>query len=190
MMRQELLTPEIIKMARSLKRQIVEITPHYICGSDSIMATFSIIYLNGDVPVDDELYYLGPSNELTNYDNYLNIKHIYQVFKPYMDHKRSRCQFIENNRLLLRADDITKGQQHIIPGFAESMKMKAKQGVNILNIDNTDIFISSCPSIHPINKPDVVNIFAWEDDEISCMVRFDINKKKYMIHEYVRFLYL
>lgn len=187
-MKKELLTPEIIKMAKSLKRQIVEVTPHYICGTDSLTNTFSIIFLDGSVPVDDELYFFGINTELAKYDIYLQNMYSYERFKPKMDYLRSTCHLIENNKILLMADDITGGRQYIIPGFAEHLTKKAKDGATMLFTDMGEFILSSCVTMHPINKSDVVNITAYEYDDVSWLGRFTINKKKYTIYEYIRFL--
>lgn len=190
-MRKELLTPEIIKMAKSLKRQIVEITPHFICGSDSNMATFSIIYLNGSVQVDDDLYYFGAASELAKYELYSQNKYAYEMLKPRMQYLRYTCQHIDNNRLLFQYDNVTKESGYCMPGFIESLNAKAKDGSRfIYDNDCAEYIMSSCSTMHPINKSDIVSVYAWEYTPITFMVRFDIDKKKYAIHEYVSFLYL
>lgn len=189
-MNKELLTPDIIKMARSLKRQLVEITPHYICGTDSLMRTFSIIYHNGVTPIDSDLYYFGPSNSLGDYDSYVQNAYKYDIYKQRMQYLRYQCQMVENNTLLMQYDNITKGQTYAVSGFVESLNKKAKDGMSMLNIDSTDLFISTCSTMQPINKPDIVSISVFPYTDISFMVKFVINKKNYIINEYIAYLYL
>lgn len=190
-MREELLTPEIIKMAKSLKRQIVEITPHYICGSDSNMATFSIIYLNGSVSVDNELYYFGATSDLFKYDIYLQNMYLYEMLKGKMAYLRRSCQMAERNRLLFQYNDITIGQQYAVNNFIESINGKAKDGMRLTYLnDAPEYMMSSCSTMHPINKTNAVNITGYEYNDIAYLVRFDINKKNYVIHEYISYLYL
>ena len=38
----------------------------------------------------------------------------------------------------------------------------------------------------PANKSDAVNIDIYAYDEISVIVKFSVDKKKYMIHQFVR----
>lgn len=190
-MKQELLTPEIIKMAKSLKRQIIEITPYYICGSDSSMGMFSIIYLDGNVQVDPELYYFGPVNYLNNYDFYIeNLSFTFDMAKIRMKYLMNQCQMVENNKVMIHYDDITKGQTYAIPGFVESINGKAKDGISILHFNDSEYFVSTSSTMHPINKPDKVSVTAYPYNEISYIAKFTIYKKKYVINEYISLLYL
>ena len=190
-MREELLTKDIIKLARSLKRKIVEITPHYICGCDTQASYFSIIYLTDAVRVDPELYYFGPTNLLTKYNDYLEQKHLYDMYKQKMSYLRSTCQFVEsNNKLLFSYDDIVNQEEYILPGFNQCVNGKAKDGASILNIDATDYFISTSSTIHSINKKDKINMSGYAYNDISYIVRYSIFKKTYSIHEYMCYLYI
>lgn len=190
-MREELLTKDIIKLARSLKRKIVEITPHYICGCDSQRGYFSIIYINDTVQVDPELYYFGPVNLLTKYNEYLEQKYMYDAYKQKMNYLRATCQFVEsNNKLLFSYDDITHQAEYVLPGFNECINGKAKDGASILNLDSTDYFMSTSSTIHPINKTDKANISGYAYNDISYIVKYSILKKAYSIHEYICYLYI
>lgn len=189
-MEEQMLTKDIIKLAKSLKRSIVEVTPHYICGSDSALLYFSIIYIDGSTEVDDELYYLGDSKHLPNYELYMANKHEYENFKPRLDYLRQTCQSIEYNTLILKADSINIGQNYVVPRLQELLQMKSGDGALMLNADCTNLFMSACSTMHPINKSDVMHISAYELDDISFIAKFIIDKGKYNIHEYVRFLYL
>lgn len=189
MMREELLTPEIIKMTKSLKRAIVEITPHFICGSDSLMNTFSIIFLNGNVQVDDDLYYFGPTNLLTKYDTYQQSKHMFESLQSRMNYLRYTVQqVVDNNKLLFAFDDITNFDY--INGFTESINAKAKDGARFVYPESADYMMSSCTTMHPINKTDKVNLRGWEFTPISYLTEYDIIKKKYTIREFISFVYL
>lgn len=191
MMREELLTKDIIKLARSLKRQFVEITPHYICGSDfPTMCTFSIIYLDGSIQVDDDLYFIGPTTDLVKYDIYLENEYIYKRYKPKMDYLRAECVNRENSAKIIFSGDNLVDQDYLIPGFENAVRQKAKEGAQILNVDYTNMFMSCCAAIHPLNKKDIIDLTCYEYDEISYLAKFIINKKKYCITEYIRFLYL
>lgn len=191
-MRQELLTLEIIKMAKSLKRQIVEITPHYICGSDSLMGMFSIIYLDGNVQVDPELYYFGPTSFLGDYDYYIeNESFKFDMLKPKMRYLMAQSQMVENNPVIIYYDDITKGQDYAIDNFVDTINGKAKDGMKILHFEyDNKHFISTSSTMHPINKPDKVSVTAYPYNEISYIAKFTIYKKKYVINEYMALLYL
>lgn len=187
-MRKELLTPEIIKLTKSLKRQIVEITPHYICGSDSMMSEFSIIYLNGSVQVDSELYYFGPTTGLAGYDENVLTDCSYDMLRSKMNYLRNACQMADNNKVLFSANNIIK--QDIVTGLVESIASKAKDGMMLTWINDKEYIMSSCSTMHPINKPDTVDITIYEYNELSFLAKYDIKKKNYTIHEYIAYLYL
>lgn len=184
------LSKDIIQMAKSLKRNIVEITPHYICGSDTLLSSFSIVYLNGNIEVTDDLYYLGSTNLLTKPEIYGECKHTFESFRSRIEYLRSTCQFIENNNILYQANAVNTDQTHNISGLNDALAMKSKDGSTMINVDYTNLFLSTCGTMHPVNKSDVMDITIYENDDVSFIAKFSINKKKYTIYEYARFLYI
>lgn len=105
----------------------------------------------------------------------------------------SRTAVIEGDKVdisLSMTEDNVLDQDYLIPGFENAVRQKAKEGAQILNVDYTNMFMSCCAAIHPLNKKDIIDLTCYEYDEISYLAKFIINKKKYCITEYIRFLYL
>lgn len=184
------LSPEIIKLAKSLKRSMVEITPHYICGSDyPLLCTFSITYLDGTIAVPDDLYWFGPTTELTKDEEHAKMQDVWLLHhKNKMDYLRATAQRLELQSPIVTTGDLKDDTD--FNNFMESLNKKAKYGASILSMEFTNYFITSCSMIHPINKTDGVELICYPYDDISFLSKFIIKKKKYTIYEYIRFLYL
>lgn len=184
------LNPEIIKLAKSLKRSIVEITPHYICGTDyPLGCTFSIIYLDGNIQVPNDLYWFGPTTELTKDEEHVKMQEVWMLHhKGKMDYLRATAHRLETQSPIVTTGDLKDETE--INDFMESLNQKAKYGARILDISFTRYFITSCSMIHPVNKTDGISLVCYPYDNISYLAKFIINKKKYTIYEYIRFLYL
>lgn len=184
------MSTDIIKVAKSLKRSMVEITPYYICGSDyPLLSTFSIIYPNGNITIPNDTFWFGPTTELGNDEDHVRMEEMWVTYhKPKMDYLRASVLNMETQPPICHIQDIKSGCD--ITGFMESISQKAKYGAKLLNIDFTNFFITSCSMIHPINKSDSVELILYPYDEISFLSKFIIKKKKYTINEYIRFLYL
>ena len=187
-MKEEYLTKDIIKIAKSLKRQFVEITPWYICGTDlPNMNTFSIVYLNESLvgEINPDLYYIGPTTDLTKYDSYILNKYEYFKYKQRMDYLRNVCINFNKQNLLYSIDNCSLD----IKEFSDSLNLKSKDGARMITVDDK-LFMTCCSAVHPMNKSDIISLEAFEYDSISYLAIFIINKKKYNIIEYIRFLYL
>lgn len=179
---------ELLKIARSLKKDIVEITPYYVCGTDNQMCTFSIVYL--DIPVKPDIYYIGYCN-LINKDEerYNQYIFFYDAMKRRLDELRRSCQIIQdNNKVIFSADNII--DQDIFNGLDEAIKLKAYEGANMIYPEFSNYLMSYCPSIHPLNKSDQMNLVLYEYDDISFFAKYMIIKKEYTINEYIRFIYV
>lgn len=184
-----LLTPEIKKLAKSLKKDMVMITPHFICGCDSPqMSTFSITYLQ--IPVDENLFYCGPVGYMDKYDMYLETEYQYYSVRGRLLDMKQKCLFVEQSgQVLYQALSILIGQEYELPGLSESMAMKAKEGA--MMVSNLDRYaMSSCGTLHPVNKKDDMNVTLYAYDDVSFLAKYDIIKKTHTIYEYMRFLYV
>ena len=180
-----MINPEIIKIAKSMKKDYVKVTPKYILGTDVNTHTLSIIFME----TGEE--YMGTIAELEG-------KGVPE-FSECMTEEILRDRF---NHLLTQIAPIALyGTVPPIEGFecldiSESdafldtcKNIKSKDGAKMFKLDQNYI-MSNFSSLHPINKSDKIYLTLYPRDEISFISKFVINKKKYEIHEYIRYLYL
>lgn len=179
------MNPDIIKIAKSMKKEYVHITPKYILGTDINTNTLSIIYIESGEE------YLGTTAELEG-------KGVPE-FAECMTEEILRHRFVY---LLQKVSPIALyGLVSPIEGFENidisenenflntSRNIKSKDGAKMFKLNETYI-MSNFSSLHPINKSDKVYLSLYPCDAISFMSKFVIDKKKYEIHEYIRYLYL
>lgn len=179
------MNPDIIKIAKSMKKEYVHITPKYILGTDINTNTLSIIFMESGEE------YLGTIAELEG--------------KGLPEFAECMTEEILRNRftyLLAKMAPIALYQTSSpIDGFEcidisenenflnTSRNIKAKDGAKMFKFDKKYI-MSNFASLHPVNKSDKVYLTLYPYDSISFISKFVIDKKKYEIHEYIRYLYL
>ena len=178
------MNPDIIKMAKSMKRDYVEITNNYICGLDKSLSLFSIIYQGSN----DECYY-GDIGSLIK-EIPLQLEDIIEIEKvrPYLNSYKSICMNISNHsEPLLEILDLKE-----IDGFNEVNSLKTQDGALPLKIEEgmKKYILYTFSSIHPLNKSDEISLKIFPYDNISFLCEFIINKKKYQIHEFIRYRYI
>lgn len=168
----------IIKLAKSMKKEFIEITNSYIIGTDVNRCTMSIIYTKSDE------YYIGTMAELEG-------KKIPDYWMPNDRLKRdidilmSNCfKVLDRNIVLLKEDNIKENDS-----FIYSQSMKSSDGASKYAF-GLDFIMYTFSSLHPINKPDTVSMTIYEYDNMSYLAEYKIRKKKYEIIEYIRYLYL
>lgn len=92
--------------------------------------------------------------------------------------------FIEPTNIIFRQDNLRD-----IEDFNIAMSKKAKEGMSLIYVDRFPISI--CSSLIPLNKPDDISLEIYEDNiKGSFIAKFIINKKKFIINRYIRYLYL
>lgn len=180
-----MMNPDIIKIAKSMKKDYIKITPKYILGTDVNTNTLSIIFIE----TGEE--YMGTVAELEGKgvpefaecmtEEILRDRFIYLLAKISPMAFYGTVTPIEGFDCL----DISENENFL----DTSRNMKAKDGAKMFKLDQTYI-MSNFSSLHPVNKSDKVYLTLYPYDEISFMSKFVINKKKYEIHEYIRYLYL
>lgn len=73
--------------------------------------------------------------------------------------------------------------------FNIAMSKKAKDGISLIYIDGFPISI--CSSLLPLNKSDKIRLEIYNDEvPKTFLAKFIIDKKKYIINKYIRYLYL
>lgn len=170
----------IIKIAKSMKRNFIEITPNYICGLDASMSMFSIIYMGGDE------YFIGEIGELMGKPS--SIEWYIDSIKAQLTHCRNECVTISTTRTPLAVFDDLKE----LESFNDVLSLKSADGAKrfVLGEDYKNFIFYTFSSMHPINKSDKVSLKIYPFDDISCLTEFVIDKKKYQIHEFIRYRYL
>lgn len=168
---------DIIKMAKSMKREFIEITNNYISGTDVNRGTFSIIYQGSPD------YYIGTLAELEG-------KKQPDYWKP-EEMVKSRLDYLKEQSFLLTSRDpiMTIDNLKDDESFLDIVSNKAADGANIYGF-NKQYLMYTFSSLHPLNKPDVISCSIYPVDNISYLAQFVINKKKWVIYEYIRYLYL
>lgn len=73
--------------------------------------------------------------------------------------------------------------------FNSALSKKSKDGMQLVYIDNYPISI--CAGLLPINKSDNVSLEIYNDNVPNTFLcKFNIDKKKFVINKYIRYLYL
>ena len=169
---------EIIKLAKSMKRDFVVIRNNYMMGTDVYRCTLSIIYegspecfsgavgeLEGKNPPD---YYIGP-----------------QRIEEELDGLMKRTFNALENRLPSFSIDNMKDDD----SFINVLNRKMADGADVY-IFNTGYPMSIFSSLHPLNKSDKIKCEIYDINDGTYIAHFIIYKPKYQIHEYIRYLYL
>ena len=169
----------IIKLAKTMKRDFIEINQNRIAGTDINRSILSYIYQGSDE------YYLGTMAELEG-------KKIPDFWMPLDRLKYDMIRLESNihdivsrdNNVLYIEKDIKDNES-----FMYAMSRKASEGaVKFKSGENYIMYLFS--SLHPINKPDSVSMKIYAYDNISYLAEYIINKKQCNIIEYIRYLYL
>ena len=170
---------EIIKLAKSLKRDLIMITNNYIAGTDIYRCMLSMIN-EGSTET-----FAGSMAELNNRNN-----------PDYYIGSERTAQEITG--LIKRTFDAIEGRQPVFSvdnlkcdeSFNDALSKKMSDGAYtyILNMRYPMYMFSS---LHPVNKSDKIKCEIFDiGDNKTYMAHFIIYKPKYMIHEYIRYLYL
>lgn len=192
---------EILKIARSMKRSIVHISPHYILGSDEDYCTLSIIEINTEVPKPftyhindiltedkkDKFVNEHPSEFFTEYEEtvpgiYINTFHeniyrnnIFELFNKV-------TMYLINSTPIYQSDSLEKNEDFM----NKVAKLKVSDGMTTYILDNR-FLITNFNKLHPINASDKLSVRIFDLDDISYLYEFFIIKKKYTIKEYIRY---
>lgn len=169
---------ELIKMAKSMKKEFIEITPNYIAGTDINRYTLSLIYTGS------QEYFIGTINELEGKDKLPDYWIPADILQFEMENLKRRTLPILNMAPIAKYDNLKNDEL-----FLDILSKKMSDGANIYNLDmKHTMYIFS--SLHPINKTDKVSCTIYPYDDKSYISYFVIDKNKYQIHEFIRYLYL
>lgn len=194
------MNPEILKIARSMKRPIIHVSPNYILGTDEEFCTLSIIETNSEIPrsftttvneyLDDskieKFSVAHPDIFFTEYQMidtsfYINVwkepylfSNIFSLF--------NRLQRYLSYPIVYSEFGLEKN-----PEFMNTVaKLKVNDGLTRYSIGNKYI-ITNFNKIHAINASDKVSVNVYDIDPITFLCEFVVYKKKYTIKEYIRY---
>ena len=189
-----------IKIAKSMKRPIVHISNNYMLGTDEEFCTLSIIEINSEIPRP----FTAHINEILSLDaaEKLSQKNSAVFLAEYTKISDSHYyRFWDEERLYTRINNIFSKVFHIVqfnpleyhenllekdPEFMSCMKLKVSDGLVPYIIDNKYLF-TNFNKVQPINSADKVSLNIYYMDYISNLYEFLIDKKKYVIKEYIRY---
>ena len=188
-----------IKIAKSMKRAIVHISEHYMLGTDEDFCTLSTIEINSEIPkaftaymndiitseaasklaVKDSTVFLTEYTKIADYyyrfwnEEYLSTR-IFDLFR--------KVNFATTNKpVIYYAESLDKDQD-----FMKCMKLKVSDGLVKYVIDDKYL-ITNFNKVQPINSTDKLSLRIYDVDNISYLYEFMIDKKKYIVKEYIRY---
>lgn len=190
----------ILKIAKSMKRPIIHVNKSYMLGTDVEFGTLSMIDITSDIETPfttiftdilteatkDKLVMSRPDiffNEYKDLDGlYINDwnedklrDNIFRLFRKIMLYLRA-------NSPVHSADGLEK-----FPEFVSKVsKIKVDDGL-IGYTFARDYFVTSFNKVHSINATDKVALNVYDIDPISYLYEFLIDKKKYILKEYIRY---
>jgi len=167
----------IIKMAKSMKRDYIWITPRYILGSDVNLGTLSIIYTNSDEE------YLGTMAELDgrskpDFAECMTPEILINKFRYLLN----VVMILTDTPPIIYEKDITSFESFV----NTSRNIKAGDGAKMFKYE--EYVMSNFSSLHPLNKSDTIHLSIYSAGEHSFISEFIIQKKNYQIREYIRYL--
>ena len=171
----------VLQIAKSMKRTYVELCSNYICGLDESMSLFSIVFEGSNE------YYFGKINTLVK-ETEVDIEETIEIsrVKPFIDKYRNTCmRIISSVEPIVQVEDVRS-----CGNFEELNSMKSAMGAKIFKFEGFNNVMYTFSSIHPINKSDKVSLKIYPYDEFTFLSEFIIDKKKYQIHEFIRYCYL
>lgn len=190
---------DIIKIAKTMKRPIIHVTPNYILGTDNDFCNLSIIeisldnipriftaYVNSIVPIDksDKINY----NRMELLDDiYIDIwiepdiqTQILLLFKKISEVLLSNPKLLINNMDLLSEEYIN---------FRQKSTMKVSDGHSWIYLpsNQNSIIMSIYSQLYQLNASDKAFCTIYDLDYRSVLAKVDIIKKKYTISNYIRY---
>lgn len=192
---------EIMKIAKSMKRPIVHVSDRYMLGVDTELYTISTIAIDSVIPrpftttINDYLdeskkeKYANNHPEIffTEYSMidegfYINTWMEKTLYNGVMNTFHNLNTILTNSRLVYTESGLEKN-----PEFMNTVaKLKVDDGLTRYFIGGKYL-ITSFNKVHAINATDKVSIEVYDVDPYSILCKFKVDKKKYIIKEYIRY---
>ena len=194
------MNPEILKIARSMKRPIIHISPNYMLGTDEEFCTLSLIEISSDIPrsfttaVNDYLdegkiekfSVAHPEIFFTEYQMIDNSFYVNTWKEPYLFSNIfnifGRVQRYITYPVVYSETGLEKDNLFM----TTVAKLKVDDGLTRYIFGNKYI-ATNFNKVHAINASDKVSVNIYDIDPISFLCEFIVTKKKYTIKEYIRY---
>ena len=174
---------DIVKMAKSMKRYYVHINDRYILGANETLNMISVIWLPEEI--EKRIHHLEEAKNLT-VDSIGTIPIDYRILDR-MNYMLSHA--CASTGAPIYSSAIEDGVP-IHDSFTNAIGQKASDGATIVKDIENKLAMYTHSTLHPLNKTDKISMDVYDMDKISYLVKFTIDKKKYQIIEYIRFLKL
>lgn len=191
---------DVIKIAKSMKRSVVHISPKYMLGTDDDYCVLSRIDIESDIPrpitfrITDSL--LGQQSidkyssahpeiffsEYIQVDDEFYINGWYDVayFNKIHDMWNTIGNIIYSRNPIYNISGLDKDNE-----FMNSVaKLKVSSGLQPYILSG-EFLQTSFNKVHAINSTDKVDLNIYEADIHSLLYEYIINKKKYNVNEYI-----
>jgi hypothetical protein len=187
---------DIVDIIKSMKTDIVLLTPDKIIGVDSNLSSVKVVNFITNIPY----YYVFTVKNLIEYISSFLDQNL-QFFPNSIGNLQSIQNMIEYIYAMYQRAIIPNiilqryNNAHLDPEFNKLLTLKSGDGLgrytDIINMDtNNKLFLSIFTGLIPINKSDLLDIEILDIDLQTFMAHLIIHKKKYDIHEYIKYKYL
>lgn len=189
----------IFSLCKYVKKPLIKIFPDgRIIGTDEQFSSLNILDIEANYNVD--IPYVFKLTELSSFMRALQTTNKKVVFSNYeilinkvasitnyinlsyqFDELYNRVMSLQNNYILYSQENF----QDIVP---DMFRLKVADGAKMYSFGvDTKFLMTSFNTIHPANKSDKVDLIIRDCDIYSYIAEFIINKKGYVLHEFLRF---
>lgn len=189
----------IIKTAKTMKRCNIYVCPYYMLGSDEDYCSLSVIEMDSESPefAAKVVDILTPQNSMkfitsrpdVYYNEYRDVKDGYKVnaWDEVAIREKLRSMHLKIQTLtstlptIFYQDNLDQDETFM----ASVGKLKTADRLTRYKFNN--FLITNFASLHSINAKDKVSMKIYDCDPLSYLYEFRIDKKKYIIKEYLRY---
>ena len=191
----------VVKIAKTMKRPIVYITPTYMLGTDDEFCTLSKINIESDI-IRPMAFRISDCLLGTTKDKYAQAHP--EIFFSEYTHIQDDMYIntwqepVLMNTLIGMYMRVSRALDGLVPiyssvGFEKDdnfmqtvAKLKVSSGLQSYVLEGAYIQ-TSFNKVHAINANDKVSLNIYDIDYESYMYEFIIDKKKYQVVEYIRY---
>ena len=191
---------KLVKIAKTMKRDYMVVCPFVILGSDCNYCTLSVIEMDtesndfatisSDLVTPQNATKYASSHPAEYYNEYRDIGDGYKV-NAWVESTLRQNIFPMYNRIVnfiqTHMPIYAAGGLECDSDFMNTVaKLKVADGMTRYLFDNKYL-ITSFSKVHAINASDKVSVSIYDYDQESYLYEFLIDKKKYVVKEYLRY---
>lgn len=195
--------PGTIKIARSMKRAIIHVSDHYMIGLSEDLSVLSTLHCESNIPrpftakvndivTEDNMEKYSNSNisvwaneyEKITDGLYINTWEEPILYNTIMDKMGKVTMWLSDPYLSIAysVDNLQECEDFM----KRVAKLKVDDGMTKYIFDNLYL-ATNFNKLHAINASDKVSLNIYDIDAVSYLFEYTINKKKYIIKEYIRY---